>query len=72
MPNLGKRILPTVCRQVKVTFIPKSSKVNYTKVKAYLPISLSTFMLKTMEKLVERHIRDEILGLHPLQCYQFA
>jgi len=55
-----------------VTFIPKSSKVNYTKVKAYLPISLSTFMLKTMEKLVERHIRDEILGLHPLQCYQFA
>jgi hypothetical protein len=29
-------------------------------------------MLKTMEKLVDRHIRDEILGLHPLHQYQFA
>jgi hypothetical protein len=29
-------------------------------------------MLKTMEKLVDRHIRDEILGLHPLHRYQFA
>jgi len=31
--------------------------------------------LKTMEKLVDRHTRDEILGLHPLhplQWYQFA
>jgi hypothetical protein len=25
-----------------------------------------------MEKLVDRHIRDEILGLHPLHQYQFA
>jgi hypothetical protein len=29
-------------------------------------------MLKTMEKLMDRHIRDEILGLHPLHRYQFA
>jgi hypothetical protein len=29
-------------------------------------------MLKTMEKLVGRHIRDEILGLHRLHQYQFA
>jgi hypothetical protein len=29
-------------------------------------------MLKTMEKLVDRHIRDEILGLRPLHRYQFA
>ena len=29
-------------------------------------------MLKTMEKLVERHIRDEILMLHPLHRYQFV
>jgi hypothetical protein len=25
-----------------------------------------------MEKLVDRHIKDEILGLHPLHRYQFA
>jgi hypothetical protein len=29
-------------------------------------------MLKTMKKLVDTHIRDEILGLHPLHRYQFA
>jgi hypothetical protein len=32
----------------------------------------SSFMIKTMEKLVDRHIRDEILELHPLHRYQFA
>jgi len=29
-------------------------------------------MLKTMEKLVGKRIRDEILGLHHLHQYQFA
>jgi hypothetical protein len=53
-------------------FIPKSRKANYTKAKACRPISLSFFMLKTMEKLVDRHIRDEILVLRPLHRYQFA
>jgi hypothetical protein len=57
---------------VKVTFIPKPGKANYTKATAYRPISLSSFMLKMMEKFVDRHIRDEILGLHPLHRYQFA
>jgi hypothetical protein len=28
--------------------------------------------MKTMEKLVDRHIRDEMLGLRPLHQYQFA
>jgi hypothetical protein len=49
-----------------VTFIPKPGKATYTEPKAYCPISLLSFMLKTMEKLVDRQIRDEILGLHPL------
>jgi hypothetical protein len=53
-------------------FIPKPGKANYTEAKAYCPISRSSFMLKTMEKLVDRHIRDEILGLRPLHQYQFA
>jgi hypothetical protein len=48
-----------------VTFTPKTGKANYTETKAYCPISLSSFMLKTMEKLVDGHIRDEVLGLCP-------
>jgi len=61
------QILARAWSQVKVTFIYKPCKVNYTKVTAYRPISLSIFTLKTTEKLVDRHTRDEILGLHPLQ-----
>jgi hypothetical protein len=60
-------------REVKVTFIPKPGKANYTEaISPIRPISLSSFMLKTMRKLVDRHIRDEILGLRPLHLYQFA
>jgi len=53
-------------------FIPKLSKANYTKAKAYCPINPSSFMLQMMEKFVDRLIWDEILGLHPLHQYQFA
>jgi hypothetical protein len=36
-------------------------KSDYTEAKDYHPINLSSFLLKTMEKLVERHIRDSVL-----------
>jgi hypothetical protein len=41
-------------------FTPKPGKANDTEAKAYRPISLLSFMLKIMEKLVDRHIWDEI------------
>jgi hypothetical protein len=44
--------IPTAWRQIKVTFIPKPGKLDYTEAKTYRPISLSSFLLKTMEKLV--------------------
>jgi hypothetical protein len=53
-----------------VTFIPKPGKLDYTEAKAYRPISLPSFMLKTMEKLVDRHIRDGALRIHPLHRIQ--
>jgi hypothetical protein len=53
-----------------VTFIPKPGKFDYTEAKAYRPISLSSFLLKTMEKLVDRHIRDRVLRIHPLHRNQ--
>jgi hypothetical protein len=62
--------IPTACRQVKVTFIPNPGKLDYTKAKAYRLISLSSFLLKTMEKLVDRNIRDGVLTIHPLHRNQ--
>jgi hypothetical protein len=53
-------------RQVKVTFIPKPGKLDYTEATACHPIRLSSFLLKTMEKLVDRYIRDGSLKKYPL------
>jgi hypothetical protein len=52
-------------RQATATFIPKHGKSDYTKAKAYCPISLSSFLLKMMEKLVDRHITDGVLKGYP-------
>jgi hypothetical protein len=41
--------IPTAWRQVKVTFIPKPGELDYAESKAYHPISLSPFLLQTME-----------------------
>jgi hypothetical protein len=64
--------IPTAWRQVKVTFIPNTGKLDYTEAKAYRLISLSSFLLKTMEKLVDRNIRDGVLTIHPIHSKQHA
>jgi hypothetical protein len=58
--------------QVKVTFIPKLGKSDYTGAKAYCPTCLSYFLLKMMEKLLDRHIVDNALKEHPLHQNQHA
>ena len=60
---LARGYTPKAWRQVKVMLVPRPGNANYTKAKVYHPISLSSFMLKTMEKMVYRHIRHTILGL---------
>jgi Reverse transcriptase (RNA-dependent DNA polymerase). len=55
-----------------VTFIPKPGKPSYTKAKAYCQICLSSFLLKTLERLVDRHIRDDVLERCLLHINQHA
>jgi hypothetical protein len=38
--SMAYGFIPTAWRQVRVTFIPKPGKLDYTKAKAYHPISL--------------------------------
>ena len=59
-------------RKARVTFIPKTGKPSYTKAKAYRSISISSFLLKTLQRLVDRHIRDGMLGKNPLHINQHA
>jgi hypothetical protein len=51
-------------------FISKPGKYDYTEAKAYFPISLVSFLLKIMEKLVDRYIMDGVLKEHPLHQKQ--
>jgi hypothetical protein len=46
-----------------VTFIPKPGKASCTEAKAYCLISLSSFLLNTMEKLVRGYIRDDVMRI---------
>ena len=54
----------------KVVFMPKPSIVQHSKPQDYRPISLTSFVLKTMERLVDRYIREEPLAAHPLHDRQ--
>jgi hypothetical protein len=62
---LARGDIPRAWRQVKITFKPAHGKVNYTQAKTYCPISLLSFMYKTMQKLVKRNIKDETVRQFP-------
>jgi hypothetical protein len=59
-------------RQVKVVFIPKPGRNSYSGPRDYRPISPTSFLLKTMERLVDGYLRYETLALVPLYSNQHA
>lgn len=69
---LAYRYIPVAWQSVRVAYIPKPGKPSYGKAKDFRPISLSNFLLKTMEKVVDRRLKDEYLQMHPLHAQQHA
>jgi hypothetical protein len=69
---LATGYVPAIWHQVKVVFIPKPGRYSYYRPKDFRPTSLTSFLLKTMERLVDRFLRDEILALQPLHPNQHA
>jgi hypothetical protein len=69
---LATGFVPTAWRQVKVVFIPKPGRSSYCEPKDFRPISLTSFLLKTLERLVDRYLRDEVLVIQPLHPNQHA
>lgn len=51
---------------------PKPGKDTFGKASSYRPISLTSFILKTLEKLVDKHIRYEELKENPIDSCQHA
>ncbi len=61
--------VPTKWREMKVVFIPKAGKEDYVIAKAYRPITLSNFLLKGLERLVqwyilEYHLKEPLYKQH--------
>jgi len=69
---LATGYVPVEWCQVMVAFIPKRSRSSYSGSRDFRPISLTSFLLKTMDRLVDRFLRDEILALKPLHPNQHA
>ena len=51
---------------IKTVFIPKPGKIDYTVAKSFRPISLMSFVVKTMERLLLWHVQDEHMTRYPL------
>lgn len=64
--------IPFKWRKVKLIFIPKAGKKPNYEAKSFRPISLSSFCLKTMERIIDRHIKETVLKDNPLHENQFA
>jgi hypothetical protein len=60
----------TPWRKVRVVYIPKGGERPADDPKAYRPISLSSFFLKIMERLLNVHIRGNLS--EPLHVEQYA
>jgi len=69
---LATEYVPAIWRQVKIVFIPKPGRSTYSGPRDYRPISLTSFLLKTIERLVDRYLRDEALAIVPLHPDQHA
>ena len=64
--------VPKSWRGTRVIFIPKAGKNGWTSPNDFRPLNLTSFVLKTVERLVDRYIRDNILKEKPLHRDQHA
>jgi ribonuclease HI len=64
--------IPKQWRKVNVVYIPKAGKRPSDDPKSLRPISLTSFVQKTMERVIDRYLRDKILKTFPLHHRQFA
>lgn len=52
--------IPKTWREVRISFIPKPGKTDYTLAASFRPISLCSFLLKIAERLADWHLRQTI------------
>lgn len=63
---------PERWRNSKVIFLPKNGKDDYSNVRAFRPITLTSFLFKTLEKVVLWEIEQTVLTADPVSKHQHA
>ncbi len=66
------RYIPTCWRKSRVVYIPKPGKDDYCNVRSFRPISLTSFILKTLEKVWCWELNFTALRENPLSSNQHA
>ena len=69
---LGKGICVEARRKARAVFIPKPGKKAYNVPKAFRPLCLTSVFLKTMERLVDFHMKEDVLPICPPEHQQYA
>jgi hypothetical protein len=69
--SLALGFIPMCWRNTRVVFVPKPGKL-LSQAKSLRPINLMPFVLKTLEKLIDRYMKDVVLAVGPLNRNQFA
>ena len=52
--------IPSSWRNMDVIFIPKPGKEDYSSPKSYRPITLSSFVLKGLERIMLWYLREKV------------
>lgn len=64
--------IPKMWEKERMAFIPKPGKTMHCEAKDFRPISLTSFLLKSLERLFDFCIRGDILKKFPLHVNQHA
>ena len=70
--SIALGFIPKLWEKVRVAFIPKPGKTSHSVAKDFRPISLTSFLLKTLERLLDFYVRGEVLKKFPLHVNQHA
>lgn len=70
--SLAMGYIPKSWEKFRVVFIPKPGKTTHSVAKDFRPISLTSFLLKALERLLDFYIRGDVLKKFPLHVKQHA
>ena len=63
---------PHKWRLSKVSFMPKQNKPDKENARSYRPLSLTSYLLKGLERVIKYHLEDEAFVKYPRHKKQFA